>query len=643
MKKIAFLIVALILTIAMVGCENEIEQPVDTPDVQDVPVAEPETEDVQEVPVDEPEIEDVQDTSAVEPEVEDDYKEVEIVTFSDGLLTCAEGSYTSDELSLLKVKKIFKPLLEKGIEVYENIRNAPNFEFSENPDFIQNKHEYYYVPEFESIDDVWEMAYSAYTRSAADRLFSEALDQTGENPRYLERDGKVYCHRAAHGRMIDYLYDTLEIEYQCAEAVAVSLDALVYGDLERDVIFVMQKTSDGWRLENSEFEKYTNYFANKIYLKEPDGNTKIFNITLDAAALPTVYEPDATVSSAEFEWGEYIPMVRYAVERYSRHSNAYKFAFLNETTETFDQGNSIWKKLNDKYLVIHPEIKLTDYGKTPVSETIYEFLTQSKITRVSEDMSTLGRMRYVRIDEESTDYNRMYAWRAEYDIIENGEVVETITLADHQVLYDVTPDVLGKTTTSQGCEYEDVPEEYYADWRFSDDDTFGFSKSVSDTEEIYRVYERSSGTCLKEIRLNGEGAYIQKIIDGRYILIEQYIYDFEKYDRGEDILYEPTIKDSQGVYLFDMEENEFRFLEDFAAHINFSPDLKYMTYTHDDRDGPLLNSGWDKAADGIYVKNLETDETVFFPLENSEKVHWSGNEETVCWVKREALDKAIKE
>ena len=97
------------------------------------------------------------------------------------------------------------------------------------------------------------------------------------------------------------------------------------------------------------------------------------------------------------------------------------------------------------------------------------------------------------------------------------------------------------------------------------------------------------------------------------------------------------------MYLFDMEENTLRLLEDFAAHVNLSPDLKYMTYTHDDRDGPLLISGWDKAADGIYVKNLETDETVFFPLENSEKVHWSGNEETVCWVKREALDNAIKE
>jgi len=638
MKKIAFLIVALLLTFAIVGCEKEIERPVDLPSVQDVPVVEPETEDVQEVPVDEPEVEDVQDTSAVEPEVEDvvepeikaDYKEVEIVTFSDGLLTCAEGSYTSEELSLLKVKKIFKPLLEKGIEVYENIRNAPNFEFSENPDFIQNKHDYYYVSEFESIDDVWEMAYSAYTRSAADRLFSEALDQTGENPRYLERDGKVYCHRAAHGRMIDYLYDTLEIEYQCAEAVAVSIDALVNGDLERDVIFVMQKTSDGWRLENSEFEKYTNYFANKIYLKEPDGNTKIYNITLDAAALPTVYQPDATVSSAEFEWGEYIPMVRYAVERYSRHSNAYKFAFLNESTETFDEGNAIWKKLNDKYLVTHPEINLTDYGDAPVSDTIYEFLTQSKITRVSEDMSTLGRMRYVRLDEESTDYSGMYDWSAEYDIIENGEVIETITLADQQVLYDVTPDVLSKPTEGQACEYEDVPEDYYERWQLSGDDTFGFSKSVSDKEKIYRVYERSSGTCLKEIRLNGNGARIDKMIDKRYLLIEQSTLEFDK--------------SCQGVYLFDMEENTLRLLEDFAENVNISPDFKYITYTHTDADNEWASySGWDKASEGTYLKNLETDETVFFPLENSEKVYWSGNEETVCWVKREALDNAIKE
>lgn len=630
MKKLAFVTVALLFMLAIVGCEKEIENTNDTQDVQEILVVEPE-------------IEDVQDTLVTEPEIENEYKEIELVTCSDGLLTCSEGSYTSEELSLLKVKKIFKPLLEKGIEVYENIRNTPRFELSENPDFIYNKHECYYMSEFESIDDVWEMAYSAYTRSAANRLFASVLDQSGENPRYLERDGKVYCHREAHGRIVDYLYDTLEIEYQCAEGVAVSVDALIYGELERDVIFVMQNTSDGWRLENAEFEKYTNYFANKIYLKEPDSNTKTFNITLDAAALPTVYEPDATVSSAEFEWGEYIPMVKYAVERYSRHSNAYKFAFLNESTETFDEGNAIWKKLNDKYLVTHPEIKLTDYGDVPVSDTIYEFITQSKITRVSEDMSTLGRMRYVRLDVESTVYNEMSAWRAEYDIIENGEVIETRTLDNHQVLCDATPDVLGKTVERQGCEYEDVPEEYYADWRFSDDDTRGLSKSVSDTESLYRIYERKSGACLMEIRLNGEGAYIQKIIDGRYLLIEQYIYEFEKDDRGEDILYEPTIKDSQGVYLFDMEENEFRFLEDFAAHVNLSPDLKYMTYTHDDRDGPLLNSGWDKAADGIYVKNLETDRTVFFPLENSEKVHWSGNEETVCWVKREALDKAIKE
>lgn len=157
-----------------------------------------------------------------------------------------------------QVKQIFEPLLAKGIMVYESIDNdLGKFEYQDEIAFKTDDGASYSLitdENFKTIDDVWEYAYSAYTKDAAERLFSRRLDQSNTSPRFMEKDGNLYYLRAGRGHVVDFPIETMKIIKQYKDMIIVSIDYCCYDYEPEDSVFVMCKTKDGWRLANSESE-----------------------------------------------------------------------------------------------------------------------------------------------------------------------------------------------------------------------------------------------------------------------------------------------------------------------------------------------------------------------------------------------------
>ena len=153
-----------------------------------------------------------------------------------------------------QVKEIFEPLLEKAIEVYQSIKNDGG-EHDDKTVKINGK-DYALVTDknLKTIDDVWNYAYSVYTKEAARRLFATSLDQNYEYARYLEHNGKLYYYLGGHGRVVKYPIDTMKIVKQYRDMIIVSIDFCSYDYEPEDSVFVMCKTEDGWRMANSEDE-----------------------------------------------------------------------------------------------------------------------------------------------------------------------------------------------------------------------------------------------------------------------------------------------------------------------------------------------------------------------------------------------------
>lgn len=176
----------------------------------------------------------------------------------DNLIDVTSQLEPVEPLTEEQVKQIFEPLLAKGITVYESIDNDLGaFEYQDEISFKTNDGSSYALitdKNFKTVDDVWEFAYSAYTKDAAQRLFADNLDQSSTSPRFMEKDGKLYYRRTGRGHVVDFPIDTMKIIQQYKDMIVVKIDFCCYDYEPEDSVFVICKTENGWRLANSESE-----------------------------------------------------------------------------------------------------------------------------------------------------------------------------------------------------------------------------------------------------------------------------------------------------------------------------------------------------------------------------------------------------
>ncbi len=186
----------------------------------------------------------------------------------DGKLTLsANGLTESHELSMNDAKAIFIPLLERCVSTYECIHNGPSWSLGKiTPDFLVNKTEYYFVeyPELETMNDVWDDAYGAYTEECAQRIFSSRLNPENESARYLETNGKLYFQPYSRGYATSYDLSSAVLVEQYKNVLVFNVDEYLFDEFKKTATFVLQKTSLGWRMANGfdetlELSTYTQF------------------------------------------------------------------------------------------------------------------------------------------------------------------------------------------------------------------------------------------------------------------------------------------------------------------------------------------------------------------------------------------------
>lgn len=195
-------------------------------------------------------------------------------TSSDNVSKAFFSTYTSSlkksdkPLTENEVKEIFEPLLSKAIIIQETILNdGSEYTILNHTPIIINENNYYLIEhsEFKTIDDIWEFAYTAYTKETAKRIFYNSLNPNGDFPRFIEIEGELYYYNGAHGYCVEYPIDTLEIVEQYEDIIIVSIDYCCYDYEPEKSVYIMCRTETGWRLCNSEYEAV--YELPKHFLK----------------------------------------------------------------------------------------------------------------------------------------------------------------------------------------------------------------------------------------------------------------------------------------------------------------------------------------------------------------------------------------
>ena len=92
------------------------------------------------------------------------------------------------------------------------------------------------------------------------------------------------------------------------------------------------------------------------------------------------------------------------------------------------------------------------------------------------------------------------------------------------------------------------------------------------------------------------------------------------------------------VYLLNLENQEMICVGNNMYYPKISPDLKYIAYTSIsdlDLDGADDEKGLN---DGFYIKNLETSQTIYFPLLNEINAYAYG---VINWVNKKGIEELI--
>ena len=143
----------------------------------------------------------------------------------------------------------------------------------------------------------------------------------------------------------------------------------------------------------------------------------------------------------EFVWGEYVPFVKFAEEVYTNGGSLiYGYAFLTPDTDTLNEGKEIYKLFNDKYKTTNKIIDGTFLNvdiKSDEGKLFREFLFESKITKISEDLKQFERLSFRHIEDTGTDELMHHKWQSKLEIIENGKVVNAFNGENVDWIYQV--------------------------------------------------------------------------------------------------------------------------------------------------------------------------------------------------------------
>ncbi|MBE6681866.1 MAG: hypothetical protein E7600_06255 [Ruminococcaceae bacterium] len=408
--------------------------------------------------------------------------------------------------------------------------------------------------------------------------------------------------------------------------------------------------------ENAEDVYKTNTVNSSEFVFSKDENTRIITINFSEEIFDDTYDFAPIVSQSEFEYGEYVPFVRYAEgDGYAEAGSAgsmpfYSYAFLTEDTESLNDGKEIHKKLNSEFLVqnnlseedlpcVHPFF-FSENDK----DRALEFYNNSRVIYVSEDAKTVGN--FMLIPNENKEESVLIPFsHYKYQIYRDGKNVETL-IKETGEYYESYMDGGILSGDNWGTRYSYVSEDSpaykvevpYAERifvnnnsnavMFADSEHFNGGKLyICSPDEKRMVYEITMPTMAGSV---AEGHYkVEQLIDSRFLLISL-MREFPVNGRPHKANYLSI--------LYDLENGTYEILEDCVSNPVISPDGKYMAFIR-----TIANKeGFGYSTLGFFIKNLETQKYLYYDYANT-----YGADYLKCgivgWVSEEGLFKLIGE
>lgn len=344
-------------------------------------------------------------------------------------------------------------------------------------------------------------------------------------------------------------------------------------------------------------------------------------------------EPDI-VSPEDFDWGDYMPFVRYSVGSYGEvGSPVYTYAFLGNGIKSIDDGHALYEKLNEKYKKTF-EYSLDDtIDAFPLSmqEDAIPLVAESRVIWISTDADVIGNYyleksgtlgNYTNGDGTTWD---IYAWDGKYELYEKEELASTHIL-ENTFYYDDGGFIHGYTGAY-------TPPENIENTSFNDIHNNSDTTISRLSENTYGIYS-SGETLLYKITFDfktapiGRNYLINQIIDGRYLVITFY----------SDMIDEEVC---HNIYLFDLETEKLSKINGYCFNPLVSPDRKFLIYSRETWRSTEVNSRINHEYDlknGFYIKNIETGETTFYEYHAEQ---YSSSTQSINWVNEEKLKALI--
>ena len=347
---------------------------------------------------------------------------------------------------------------------------------------------------------------------------------------------------------------------------------------------------------------------NVIILPEPDENTKVITIEFPEDFPEEPYTEPELVSPEEFEWGEYVPFVRYN-DYFFNSDNTPNYAILSPKAPTLEEGKALYSLINEK-----------------IFETLSDknYLFDSNVVYISEEFDFSGSVGI------KQDTNGKYY--SEYNIISKNEVV--CTLKKFDIKFD-------EFTLGGYYSYWEPISKYYLN-----------SNSIKYPDDIsLSVFSPNTKTMIFYEENNKNTYYFYDILKSRIALhLTLQNNSFGTTIRGNNcskflINYGKTTENEyiDNLYLYDIETQKPTYLGNYMYNASLSPDGKYVFYTtpaeEDLPDSSCKNATtlYESERSGFFIKNLQNNETVFYEVNDS----WN-TLGIIEWVNQENLTKAIK-
>lgn len=351
-----------------------------------------------------------------------------------------------------------------------NVRTYKEFFAFENNSLVLTaleeetlKERHFLIDKTGKIIDIDYPSHTAVTDRAKISCYPEGIEvvQTGEPKAYKQQ---LYKDGVAISEIFDEIgffnngialarvgnkYGFISIEGETLVEPFIEADDLRYSPDYNRGYQVMHMTNDAFVLPiNGELAIITLTRTKKLDIPFPE------EFEVGEYVEPTLSAVD------EFVWGEYVPFVNFAEAVYTNGGSLiFGYAFLTPDTDTLEEGKEIYKRFNDKYKTTSNIINGTFLNvdiKSDEGRLFREFLFESKITKVSEDLKRLERLSFRHIEDTGADELIHHKWQSKLDIIENGKVVNTFSGENVDWVYQLyTPDGVYENKTIYKIPYDE--------------------------------------------------------------------------------------------------------------------------------------------------------------------------------------------